>query len=153
MKAHIGADVASGLVDAVVGTATNVNDVTQASRLVHGEDAMCSRTRGDQGRPNAKETQAIKARRNVAMRPGKRRAPETTGARARYPIKSNLSRPAYERTSGTRFGSSAPIGRVKVRYMGLAKNTAQLHTLVALSDPQMARRRLLSGPRQCVRPR
>jgi IS5 family transposase len=34
---------------------------------------------------------------------------------------------------------------VKVRYRGLAKNTAQLHTLFALSNLWMARRTLV-GP-------
>ena len=37
------------------------------------------------------------------------------------------------------------FGHVKVRYKGLAKNTAQLHTLFALSNLWMVRRRLLSG--------
>ena len=36
MKAHIGVDAGSGLVHSVVGTAANVNDVTQAGALVHG---------------------------------------------------------------------------------------------------------------------
>ena len=34
------------------------------------------------------------------------------------------------------------FGHVKVRYRGLAKNTAQLHTLFALANLWMARRRL-----------
>jgi len=38
MKAHIGVDADSGLVHTVVGTAANVNDVTQAAALVHGEE-------------------------------------------------------------------------------------------------------------------
>jgi IS5 family transposase len=37
------------------------------------------------------------------------------------------------------------FGHVKVRYRGLAKNTEQLHTLFALSNLWMARRRLLNG--------
>jgi len=36
------------------------------------------------------------------------------------------------------------FGHVKVRYRGLAKNTAQLHTLFALSNLWMVRRTLLS---------
>ena len=36
------------------------------------------------------------------------------------------------------------FGYVKVRYRGLAKNTAQLHTLFALSNLWMVRRRLLA---------
>ena len=39
MKAHIGVDADSGLVHTVIGTAANVNDVTQAGALVHGEEA------------------------------------------------------------------------------------------------------------------
>ena len=35
------------------------------------------------------------------------------------------------------------FGHVKVRYRGLKKNTAQLHTLFALSNLWMARRSLL----------
>ena len=35
------------------------------------------------------------------------------------------------------------FGHVKVRYRGLAKNTAQLHTLFALSNLWMARRHLM----------
>ena len=38
MKAHIGVDAESGLVHSVVGTAANVNDVTQAGKLLHGEE-------------------------------------------------------------------------------------------------------------------
>lgn len=37
------------------------------------------------------------------------------------------------------------FGHVKVRYRGLAKNTAQLHTLFALSNLWMARRHLLGA--------
>jgi IS5 family transposase len=36
------------------------------------------------------------------------------------------------------------FGHVKVRYRGLKKNTAQLHTLSALSNPWMARRSLMA---------
>ncbi len=37
MQGRLDAD--SGLVHTVVGTAANVNDVTQASALVHGEES------------------------------------------------------------------------------------------------------------------
>ena len=39
MKAHIGVDTESGLVHTVIGTAANVSDVTQATRLLHGEES------------------------------------------------------------------------------------------------------------------
>ncbi|MEB0048927.1 transposase, partial [Pseudomonas sp. Dout3] len=38
MKAHIGVDAESGLVNSVVGTAANVADVTQVDKLLHGEE-------------------------------------------------------------------------------------------------------------------
>jgi transposase, IS5 family len=38
------------------------------------------------------------------------------------------------------------FGHVKVRYRGLAKNTAQLHTLFALSNLWMARRHFFGRP-------
>ncbi|AHZ78276.1 transposase [Pseudomonas putida] len=52
MKAHIGADVESGLVHHVHGTAANVADVTQVAELLHGwhndiiahGDSSCART-------------------------------------------------------------------------------------------------------------
>lgn len=37
------------------------------------------------------------------------------------------------------------FGHVKVRYRGLAKNTAQLHTLFALSNLWMVRKRFVQG--------
>ena len=38
MKAHIGVDVASGLVHTVKGTAANKADITQTAALLHGEE-------------------------------------------------------------------------------------------------------------------
>ena len=49
MKAHIGADADSGLAHAVVGTTANVNNVTQAHALVHGNEADVSANAGYQG--------------------------------------------------------------------------------------------------------
>ena len=40
MKAHIGVDADSGLVHTVIGTAANVNDVTQGHSLLHGEEEV-----------------------------------------------------------------------------------------------------------------
>src|SRR3546814_14997018 len=74
MKAHGGVDADSGLVHTVVGTAANVNDVTQASALVHGEETDVFADAGYQGVAKREETQGIKANWPVAMRPGKRKA-------------------------------------------------------------------------------
>jgi len=148
MKAHIGVDADSGLVHTVVGTAANVNDVTQAGALVHGEEADVFADAGYQGVAKREEVQGIQANWHVAMRPGKRRALDKDtpmGAvleqleHVKARIRAKVEHPF--RVIKRQFG------HVKVRYRGLAKNTAQLHTLFALSNLWMARRRLLQGLR------
>jgi IS5 family transposase len=73
MKARIGVDADSGLVHTEVGTAANVNDVTQAHALVHGNESDVFANSGYQGVGKRDETQDIKVNWHVAMRPGKRR--------------------------------------------------------------------------------
>ncbi len=148
MKAHIGVDADSGLVHTVIGTAANVNDVTQAGALVHGEEADVFADAGYQGVAKREETQGIEANWHVALRPGKRRALDkstTMGAimdkleHVKASIRAKVEHPF--RVIKRQFG------HVKVRYRGLAKNTAQLHTLFALSNLWMVRRTLLQGAR------
>ena len=144
MKAHIGVDADSGLVHTVVGTAANVNDVTQAHALVHGEETDVFADAGYQGVGKRAETQDIKTHWHVAMRPGKRKVLDKStpmGAiqdqleRAKARIRAKVEHPF--RVIKRQFE------HVKVRYRGLAKNTAQLHTLFALSNLWMVRRTLL----------
>jgi IS5 family transposase len=71
MKAHIGVDADSGLVHTVVGTAANVNDVTQAGTLLHGEEEAAFGDAGYQG--VHKRPEAAGPAWHVAMRPGLRR--------------------------------------------------------------------------------
>lgn len=146
MKAHIGVDADSGLVHTVVGTAANVNDVTQAKKLVHGEEADVFADAGYQGVAKREEVQDLEVNWHVAMRPGKRRALDKS-----TPMGSILDK--LEQTKARiRAKVEHPFrvikrqfGYVKVKYRGLAKNTANLMTLFALSNLWMARRRLLQG--------
>ena len=62
MKAHIGVDADSGLVHTVVGTAANVNDVTQAAGLLHPRKSMRGSMRATRAWTSAKNCRA--ARRN-----------------------------------------------------------------------------------------
>ena len=144
MKAHIGVDADSGLVHTVLGTAANVNDVTQTHALVHGEETDVFADAGYQGVGKRQETQDIEVNWHVAMRPGKRKVLDKStpmGAiqdqleRAKARIRAKVEHPF--RVIKRQFG------HVKVRYRGLAKNTAQLHTLFALSNLWMVRRTLL----------
>jgi IS5 family transposase len=49
MMAHIGVDADSGLVHSVIGTGANVNDVTQAAGLLHGQERDVFADAGYQG--------------------------------------------------------------------------------------------------------
>ena len=73
MKAHIGTDVESGVVHAVVGTAANVNYVTQAHALMHGNEAGVYADAGYQGVTKREEVQGIEVNLHIAMRRGKQR--------------------------------------------------------------------------------
>jgi IS5 family transposase len=146
MKSHIGIDADSGLVHSVVGTAANVNDVTQAHRLVHGEETDVFADAGYQGVEKREETQDIEVRWHVAMRPGKRKALDRSNPmgdlldkleRVKASIRAKVEHPF--RVIKRQFGYT------KVRYRGLAKNTAQLTTLFALSNLWMSRKRVLQG--------
>ena len=148
MKAHIGVDADSGLVHTVVGTAANVNDVTQASALVHGEESDVFADAGYQGVSKREETQDIEATWHVAMRPGKRKALDRSTPMGAVMdklehVKANI-RAKVEHPFRV---IKRQFGHVKVRYRGLAKNTAQLHTLFALSNLWMVRRTLLREAR------
>jgi IS5 family transposase len=145
MKAHIGVDADSGLVHTVVATAANVNDVTQAHALLHGEEANVFGDSGYQGIENRDETQGIEVDWHVSMRPGKRRALDKAKPlgrlqdeleRVKARIRAKVEHPF--RVIKRQFG------HVKVRYRGLMKNTQQLHMLFALSNLWMMRHRLQS---------
>lgn len=130
----------------VVGTAANVNDVTQASKLVHGEETDVFADAGYQGVAKREEVQGIEAHWPVALRPGKRRALDKS-----CPIGAILDKLEQVKAS-IRAKVEHPFrvikrqfGYVKVKYRGLAKNTANLVTLFALRNLWMARRRLLQG--------
>ena len=145
MKAHIGVDANSGLVHTVRGTAGNVNDVLEANTLLHGEETEAW---GDAGYQGAAKRPAAKShvRWNIAMRPGKRKLLD----------KSRLVDALTDELERTKARIRAKVehpfrvikrqwGYVKVRYRGLAKNTAQLHTLFALSNLWMVRRSLMQA--------
>ena len=141
MKAHIGVDAQSGLVHTVAGTAANVNDLNMAGALVHGEEEAAFGDAGYQGVHKRPEAQGPTW--HVAMRQGKRRKlnpfiePDFVAERVekmKASIRAKVEHPF--RVIKRQFGFT------KVRYRGLAKNTAQLVTLFALSNLWLARRAL-----------
>ena len=145
MKCHIGVDLESGLVHTVRGTSGAVNDVTEANSLVRPSDREVYADAGYRGadkRPDARADVSW----NIAMRPGKRRTLDQT-----KPIEA-LTEQFEKVKAGIRARVEHPFrvikrqfGHIKVRYRGLAKNTAQLHTLFALANLWMARRKLIGA--------
>ena len=143
MKAHIGVDADSGLVHTVIGTSANVSDVTQGHGLLHGQEAVVFADAGYQGADKREGATGVDWQ--VAMRPGKRRALD------KHSPWGSLLDKAEKLKASVRAKVEHPFrvlkcqfGFTKVRYKGLAKNTAQLMTLFALSNLWMARRHLMA---------
>ena len=143
MKTHIGVDAESGLVHTVIGTAANVNDVTQGHALLHGEEQVVFADAGYQGA--SKRPDATGVNWHVAMRPGKRHMQKHTPWGALHEQAEQLRASARAKVEHPFMVIKRQFGYVKVRYRGLAKNTAQLITLFALSNIWMARKRIIQG--------
>ena len=148
-KAHIGVDADSGLTHSVEVTPANVNDVTQAHALLHGEENQAFGDAGYQGVEKRQEHQGSATQWHVAMRPGKRRTLSDTPLgrlinqieQAKARIRAKVEHPF--RVIKRQFGY------LKTRYRGLAKNRAQIVTLFALTNLFQARRRLLLAGEVC----
>lgn len=133
MKAHIGVDAHTGLVQTVAGTAANVNDLNMAGALLHGEEQAAFDDAGYQGvhkRPEAQGQPGTSpcARANAAASSTRSSGPTSWPSgwrRWKASIRAKVEHPF--RVIKRQFGFT------KVRYRGLAKNTAQLVTLFALS--------------------
>ncbi|MCP9339442.1 IS5 family transposase [Stutzerimonas xanthomarina] len=146
MKAHIGVDDESGLVHSVVGTAANIADVTQVDKLLHGKENMVGADAGYTGvekRPEHDGREVIwqiAARRSTYKKVSKRSAlykAKRKIEKAKAQVRAKVEHP-FRVIKGQ-------FGYVKTRFRGLAKNTAQLVTLFALSNLWMARRHLLTN--------
>ena len=144
MKAHIGVDAESGLVHTVIGTAANVNDVTQAGALLHGQETAAFGDAGYRGVDKRPEAQGPTW--YVAMQPGKRRVLNTSRKWARMLEKAEQIKASIRAKVEHPFRVvKQQFGHAKVRYRGLAKNTARLTMLFALSNLWMARRQILGA--------
>ena len=117
--------------------------MTQGEALLHGEEHVAFGDAGYQG--VQKRPEASLENWHVAMRPGKRRKLELDNAfdatidqieRLKASVRAKVEHPF--RVIKRQFGFT------KVRYRGLAKNTAQITTLFALSNLWMARRKLMA---------
>jgi IS5 family transposase len=142
MKAHIAVDAESGVVHKVVSTAANVNDVTQAGALLHGQETDAF---GDAGyRGVAKREEAQGPQWHVAMQPGKRKLLSDSALgqmiekveQIKASIRAKVEHPFHVVKNLFR--------HKKARYKGLAKNHAQLLSLFGLANLVIAKRQLLA---------
>jgi len=147
MKAHIGVDAESGLVHTVLTTPANTHDITQAQDLLHGQETDVFADSGYRGIEKREETKDLQVNWHIAMMPAKRRALNLET------VSGQLRDAAEKIKAGIRAKVEHPFrvikcqfGFTKVRYRGLAKNTARLSTLFALSNLWMVRKHLLHGP-------
>ena len=142
MKAHIGADVDSGLVHTVTTTAANEADVEQVEDLLHGREEVVHADAGYAGaqtRVRRKQVRweiAAKRGRIAAMKDGRAKRALERIEKRKASLRAKVEHPF--RVIKRQFGL------MKVRFRGLAKNTAHLITLFALANLWMARKRLLA---------
>jgi len=142
MKAHIGVDVASGLVHTVTGTAANEADITQTAALLHGEEEDVFGDAGYTGADKRPELEDRDVSWNIAIK--------RSIIKALPKALRELAEPVERALSQVRAVVEHPFHIVKnrfrhkkLRYRGLHKNTAQLHTLFALANLVIAKKVLL----------
>jgi len=141
MKAHIGVDAQSGLVHTVTGTAANVADIAQTHALLHGEEKDVYADAGYLGVERREEiatrragvTWYVAAKRSHirALDEGLIKELTVQLERLKAQVRARVEHPFHVLKNLFRHR--------KTRYRGLAKNTAQLHSLFALANLFIAR--------------
>jgi transposase, IS5 family len=146
MKAHIGVDVASGVVHTLTGTAANEADINQTAALLHGREEAVFADAGYTGADKRPELAERDISWNIAIKRGIIKA-LPKGLR-------DVAEPVERALSQVRAWVEHPFHIIKnlfrhrkLRYRGLAKNTAQLHTLFALANLVIVKKTLLAQGR------
>jgi IS5 family transposase len=143
MKAHVGTDP-HGLVHTLVTTHAGASEFNQLPKLLHGEERELY---GDQAYWSemhriAAQEHGVRYRVNRRPNPGR---PLTEHQR-----RLNRLRSATRARGEHAFRVVKQLwGYSKVRYRGLAKNTARLFTMFALANLYLVRRRLLPTQERC----
>ena len=142
MKAHIAVDADSGLVHTVTTTAANEADVEQVADLLHGKEEQVWADSGYRGAPARVNRDDLQW--HIAARPSDiAKLPE---GRSKTKLQMDERRKASVRVKVEHPFRviKRQFGLVKVRFRGLAKNTAHIVTLFALSNLWMARKQLMA---------
>jgi IS5 family transposase len=146
MKAHIGVDVASGVVHTLTGTAANEADINQMAAVLHGREEAVFADAGYTGADKRPEHADRDVSWNIAIKRSIIKA-LPKGLR-------DVVEPVERALSQVRAWVEHPFHVVKnlfrhkkLRYRGLVKNTAQLHTLFALANLVIVKKTLLAQDR------
>jgi transposase, IS5 family len=131
MKMHIGVDDAVGLIHSIETTSANEHDITQADKLLHGEEQRVWGDAGYVGIEKREEHAERKVTWLIGIRPG---------SRAKL-VKSNPLFVAEKIKASVRakvehsfFYIKQVFGYSKTRYRGLEKNTNRLYALAGLAN-------------------
>jgi IS5 family transposase len=141
MKAHIGVDADSGLVHTVTTTAANEADVEQVADLLHGKEEQVWADSGYRGAHN-RVTRDV--RWHIAGRPSDMAKMPEGRAKTRVQKQEHRKASIRAKVEHPFRVIKRQFGLVKVRFKGLAKNTAHVVTLFALSNLWMARKKLMA---------
>jgi IS5 family transposase len=146
MKAHIGVDAESGLVHTVVCTSANAHDVTQVANLLHGQEADVFGDSGYRGADKRSQVQEQHGDVNwhVSMMPSKRKALDKDSEWGKLMNEAEKCKSKIRAKVEHAFRTlKCQFGYRKVKYKGLAKNTANVVTLFALGNLWRVRHVLL----------
>ena len=144
MKAHIGADVDSGLVHSLSATAANVADVAETANLLHGQEGVVFADAGYTGADKRDELKARQLTWHIAIKRGKLKAMATGALNELTAQAEHLKAKIRARVEHPFHVVKNLFRHRKVRYKGLKKNRAQLYTLFALANLVIAKKRLLA---------
>jgi len=135
MKAHIGVDAKSGLVHTVKTTTGKVHDARLTDDLVRPDDSIIF---GDKGYASDNHKRAARARGAVwAVKDRRKRGHALSTSQKKRNRKYGAVRARVEHVFRV---IKCQFGYRKVRYRGLAKNEAQMFSLMALANLYLARR-------------
>ena len=150
MKAHIGADAESGLVHSLHTTAANESDIASTLKVLHGQEEFVSADAGyvgidkredvvqaqKEGKLSDKLEWLVAQRRSKLEKMAQGTVKELTTQleRVKAQIRARVEHPFHVVKNLFHYK--------KVRYKGLAKNTAQLYSLFGLANLVMAKSRL-----------
>ncbi len=124
MKAHIGVDVASGVVHTVIGTAANEADINQTAALLHGAGGGCLRRCRLQRSGQAARVCGLRCLLEHRDQAQHHQAIAQTATDRAEAVERALSQVRAWVEHPFHVVKNPPVRHKKLRYRGLAKNTA-----------------------------